>query len=403
MMSNTTTSNNDTMPGTCTPAEESTEEVISNFEHNVYDAKIIIIDDEPLNVRVTQKYLERSGYTKFVTTTKSSEACDLIHKEKPDVVLLDLMMPEISGLDILRTLRLDEETRMIPVLILTASNDSATKHAALEQGATDFLMKPIDVDELLPRVRNALLIKAHNDHLREYAQRLSEEVRQRTHELAQSRLDLVHRLAKAAEYRDNETGRHVIRVGRYAEVIAIEMGLDAEITELIRHAAPLHDVGKIAIPDSILLSPNKLTPEEFEHMKLHSALGKRIFEQFNDEEWNMFRRHADVGNAILGGSDCPLLRMAARIAISHHERWDGTGYPLALAGKDIPIEGRITAVADVFDALSSKRPYKEAFPLDKCFRIMKEERGKHFDPEVLDAFMVQREKIIEIQIEFADV
>ncbi|HED53928.1 MAG TPA: response regulator [Phycisphaerales bacterium] len=370
---------------------------------SVSEAKIVIVDDESINIRVTQKYLERHGYKHFETTTNAAEAYEMIKRDQPDVVLLDLMMPEISGLDILRTLRLDESTKLIPILILTASTDRASRHKALELGATDFLMKPVDVNELVPRVRNALLVKAHNDHLREYARKLSEEVKKRTHELAQSRLDVVHRLAKAAEYRDNETGRHVIRVGKYVEVIARAMGLDEETVDLMRHAAPLHDVGKIAIPDSILLSPNKLTPEEFEHIKLHSALGKKVFEQISDEEWTQVRRHADAGKAILGGTNCPLLRMAARIAISHHEKWDGSGYPLALAGEDIPLEGRITAVADVFDALSSKRPYKPAYSMEKCMEIMEEGRGKHFDPKVLDAFMSERDAIVEIQIEYADV
>lgn len=371
-------------------------------EQAVTNRKVCIVDDEPINIRVTQKHLERCGYSQFLTTTNPGEACNLIFKEQPGVVLLDLMMPEVSGIDILRVLRMDERTSQLPVIILTASTDSASKHAALKLGATDFLMKPIDFDELIPRVRNALLIKAHNDRLSEYATQLVNEVRQRTHELAQSRLDLVHRLARAAEYRDNETGRHVIRVGRFVEVIARALDLDEETVELMRHAAPLHDVGKIAIPDAILLSPNKLTPDEYEHMKLHSSLGKKIFEQITDDEWGQFRRHPDAGSAILGGSDCPLLRMASRIAISHHEKWDGTGYPLALAGEDIPLEGRITAVADVFDALSSKRTYKEAYPMNKCMEIMEEGRGTHFDPDVLGAFFSQREQIIEIQIEHAD-
>ncbi|VAX42211.1 Response regulator [hydrothermal vent metagenome] len=383
------------LSGSSVAPEETPEQVITN-------RKVCIVDDEPINIRVTQKHLERCGYSEFVTTTNPREACHLIYQEQPGVVLLDLMMPEVSGLDILRVLRMDDRTNQLPVLILTASTDSASKRTALELGATDFLMKPIDFDELIPRVRNALLIKAHNDDLRQYATKLVDEVRQRTHDLAQSRLDLVHRLARAAEYRDNETGRHVIRVGRYVEVIARAVGLDEETIELMRHAAPLHDVGKIAIPDAILLSPNKLTPEEYEHMKLHSSLGKKIFEQISEDEWKKFRQHPDAGNAILGGSDCPLLRMASRIAISHHEKWDGSGYPLALAGEDIPLEGRITAVADVFDALSSKRAYKDAYPMNRCMEIMEEGRGKHFDPEVLDAFFSQREKIIEIQIEHAD-
>ena len=251
--------------------------------------------------------------------------------------------------------------------------------------------------ELVVRVRNALLVKAHHDHLKNYARDLEHQVRQRTAELAASRLELIHCLARAAEYRDNETGRHVIRVGRYAEIIARQLGLDDETVELIEHAAPLHDMGKVGIPDAILLKPGKLSPDEFEIMQKHCRLRQA------DLRAHVPGRVADVQVAHVPGRDDHGRAQArrsspwpAKIALTHHEKWDGTGYPLGLSGEDIPLAGRITAVADVFDALSSKRPYKPAFPLDRCFAIMEEGRGTHFDPKVVDAFLACREAIVEV-------
>ncbi len=365
-------------------------------------ARVMIVDDEPLNTAVVRKYMELEGYTNFITTHDATSARGLIERENPDIILLDIMMPNVSGLDILKELRSTSASLQTPVIILTASTDQETKQRALDLGATDFLTKPVDPSDLLPRVRNALLIKEQNDQLKDYAATLERRVDERTHELARTRLEIIHCLARAAEYRDNETGYHVIRVGRYVGIIARALSLDEARAQIMEHAAPLHDVGKIGVPDSILLKPGRLTPDEFGIMKTHSGLGKRVFECISDDEWNIFRHHADIGAKILGGTQSELLTMAARIAITHHERWDGTGYPLALEGINIPLEGRITAVADVFDALSSERPYKPAFPLKKCLDIMEEGRGTHFDPDVLDAFLANTKEIVAVQIEFAD-
>ncbi len=291
----------------------------------------------------------------------------------------------------------------IPTLVCTAFDNVQVKLEALELGATDFLTKPINAAELVVRVRNALVVKAHHDHLKNYARELADQVRHRTAELAASRLELIHCLARAAEYRDNETGRHVIRVGRYAEIIARRMGLDPQFVELIEHAAPLHDMGKVGIPDMILLKPGTLSPEEFEMMQRHCIYGKRTFEPMSRDEWRMFKSHTFLGEMIMDVRSSPIITMAAKIALTHHEKWDGNGYPMGLSGEDIPLAGRITAVADVFDALSSKRPYKPAFPLERCFAIMEEGRGTHFDPKVLDAFLAAREDIVEIRMEYIDV
>ena len=365
-------------------------------------ARVMIVDDEILNIKAVQKYLKMEGFEHFISTTDPGEAVARVKRDRPDVVLLDVVMPDISGLQILQQIRQDAQTAYIPVIILTASEDPRTKQRALELGATDLLEKPVDPSSLLPRVRNALIVKAYQDHLRQHATHLEREVARRTRELEHTRQEVVHCLARAAECRDNETGQHVVRVGRYAGLVAREMGLDEPLCQLIELAAPLHDVGKIGVPDGVLLKPGKLTPEEFDVMQTHTTIGKGVFTNLTEAEANLYHEHPQVGHDIIGEARFDLLRMAGRIALTHHEKWDGNGYPLGLAGEDIPIEGRITAVADVFDALSSKRPYKPAFPREKCFAIMREGRGTHFDPRVLDAFFSCADAIIQVQIDFAD-
>ena len=364
--------------------------------------KILIIDDEPINVKVCQKYLKELGYKQCVGLSDSTRAIAQITEDKPDLVILDVMMPVVSGVDILRELRSKPELSQIPVLILTAATDRNTKLSVLELGASDFLTKPIDPSELAPRVRNVLTVKQHQDNLKNYANRLEEAVQHRTIELEASRKDVIYCLARAVEYRDDVTGRHVERVGQYAGIIAVGLGLDDKTVRMLEQAAQLHDVGKVGIPDEILLKPGKLSPDEFEQMQRHTLFGKRIVERMSDHEWNKLRQHVVIGSRILDVPRSPLLTMAARIALTHHERWDGTGYPLGLAGEDIPLEGRITSVADVFDALSSRRPYKPAYPIDRCFEIIREECGSHFDPKVVEAFISKRDLIVQTQIELAD-
>jgi putative two-component system response regulator len=366
-------------------------------------ALIMLIDDEPINIKVARRYLQEAGYKDFIAVTDSTIAIDEIMAHKPDVIVLDVMMPRINGIDLLQTIRSTPQTAHIPVLILTANCERETRLRALDAGATDFLEKPVDPAELLPRVRNSLTIKAHHDHLERQAEELEAAVQKRTAELAASRLEVVQCLARAAEFRDDNTGRHVLRVGRYAGVIGRSLGLAEDFVALLELAAQLHDVGKIGIPDSILLKAGSLTPEEFDMVQRHCGFGKRVFESANENETTMLRQHSKLGAEMLNCTSSPLIQIAARTALTHHERWDGTGYPLGLAGEDIPIEGRITAVADVFDALSSRRPYKPAFPLVKCFQILEEGRAKHFDPNVLDAFESVRDQIVQIQLEYADV
>lgn len=365
-------------------------------------ARILVIDDEPINIKVIQKYLQEYGYFCVRGITDPTFALDGILAEQPDVILLDVMMPRVSGIEVLQQIRENAATAHLPVIILTASCDRETKLAVLDRGATDFLAKPVDIYELMPRVRNALTQKRYHDQLRSYAKDLEEAVRLRTAELEASRKEVIYCLARAAELRDDDTGHHVLRVGQYAAVIGRALGLDDKTVEMLEQAAQLHDIGKIGIPDEILLKPGQLDPEQYERMQKHALLGKQIIEPMPASAWNRLKRHVHIGQQVLERGMSPILKMAATIALTHHEHWDGKGYPLGLAGEDIPQEGRITAVADVFDALASKRPYKNPVPLDRCFAMIEEERGRHFDPRIVDAFVGCRSQITAIQLQYAD-
>lgn len=374
----------------------------SGLKDQTLHAKLMIVDDEPYNIMVVQKFLQHAGYQHFVTTTESTKAIGLMQQNPPDVVLLDIMMPEVSGLDLLRVMKATPQLATIPVIVLTASADASVKTEALQLGANDFLPKPVDPGELVLRVRNVLTLKLHFDMVANYSVNLERQVQERTRELAESRRQVIYCLARAAEFRDNDTGRHVIRVGKYAGVIAREMGFNDAQVEALEMAAQLHDVGKIGIPDAILHKPGKLDPEEFDFMQKHTGFGKQIIECMASDEWSRLKEHTKIGSKLLDPKASPVMSMACRIALTHHEWWNGDGYPLGLAGEDIPVEGRITAVADVFDALSSKRPYKKPIPREQCFRMLEEKRGQHFDPTVLDAFFRRAGEITEIQIRYAD-
>lgn len=368
-------------------------------------SRIMIVDDESINIRVVRKYLEKVGYQQFIELTDSTQALTTIMREQPDVVLLDVMMPEVDGLQILNAVRNEPSLRDLPVIILTAASDGNTKLEALDLGATEFLTKPVHQVELILRVRNALLIKSHLDELANNSDRLERLVRERTKELEKSRKEVIDCLARAAESRDGDTGQHVIRVGRYAGIIARQLGFPRDYVELMEEAAKLHDVGKIGIPDAILLKPGKLEPSEYELMKRHCILGTDIIQEMpKDANRDMIAKHNPTRHIreILDRDGSPLLTLAALIAQTHHEKWDGTGYPFGLKGDEIPIEGRIVAVADVFDALSTARPYKPSFPLRKCFEFLHERRGRHFDPNVLAAFFTKHKEVIAIQQQLAN-
>jgi putative two-component system response regulator len=327
---------------------------------------------------------------------------DILRAEQPDAVLLDVMMPQVNGLQILQWIREDERFRHVPVLILTASTDAPTKLSALELGATDFLSKPIDPHELLPRLRNVLTVKAHQDYLAGHSVKLESEVQKRTAEVEMSRLRVIQCLARAGEFRDDTTGRHVIRVGRCAGIVSSQLGHSGEYSAMIELAAQLHDIGKIGIPDAILLKPGKLSPEETAVMRKHCEYGKAIIDPTTDSEAELARKQANLGLMPQKVLDSPMLLKAASIAISHHERFDGSGYPFGIRGEAIPLEGRITALADVFDALHSPRPYKPPYPTEKCLELLKAGRGIEFDPAVVDAFLARIEDIKTVYEQNAD-
>jgi len=369
---------------------------------DVLTSRIMIVDDEAVNVRVVRKLLNRLGYQNLTSTTDSTQVLELLRLQQPDVLLLDVMMPEVSGFAILKAMQSDDALRSIPVLVLTAMSDRKTRLTSLELGANDFLEKPIDQAELSPRVRNALMINACQSQLRSYADDLRTAVRQRTRQLSRSRLEVVHCLARAAEFRDDDTGQHVIRVGHFAKLIAHHAGLPRPFVDMIGFAAQLHDVGKIGIPDSILLKPGPLTDEEFDFMRGHCDMGNRVLSASHVSDRILFGTGEVESEDTSSPEDSwvsPVSGMAATIAMTHHEKWDGSGYPNGLSEEDIPLEGRITAIADVFDALSSKRPYKDAFPIERCFEILREGRGAHFDPQLLDVFLACQTEIEQIQFE----
>ncbi len=377
----------------------STEHLSAEARDIVAKPRIAVIDDQPINVKVVEKYLKMAGYEKFYDTTDATQATAMIRRERPDVVLLDIMMPHVSGLEILAELRNDEQFVDLPVIILTAVSESQTKMEAYKLGATEFLQKPVDPVELEIRLRNVLVAKSQQDAVKRYATELEREVAIRTAKLAQAHHEVVRCLARVGEYRDNETGDHITRVGKYSEIIAKHLGLPKEIVRRIGEAAPLHDIGKVGIPDSILLKPGKLDEVEFSEMKQHCEYGRVMCSMTDTPQTKSHARH---GMAIIAESVSPVLKMAGTIAFSHHERWDGKGYPNGLKGEEIPIEARIVAVADVFDALTSKRPYKPAFSLERSLRIIREGSGTQFDANVVDAFFSGLEEVTAVRNELGD-
>lgn len=358
---------------------------------NVTSSKVMIVDDELSTTKIVKTYLQNAGFGRIVTETDSTKAVEKICTEKPDIILMDIHMPEVSGLDIIEEIRQTQSIMSTPVVFLTASTDPAIRLKALNMGANDFLNKPVVLSELIARVKNTLLAKAHVDLLASYSEKLEQQVEARTAELVASRREAIQCLARAAELRDDFTGKHVIRVGRYAAIIARELGFAPQQVIDLEHAAQLHDVGKIGVPDAILNKPNRLTTNEFEAMKHHCRTGSRII---SGEKLDATETLIQVKN-IVDECSSPVMRLAALVAETHHEKWDGSGYPHGLVGDEIPIEGRITAICDVFDAISTKRPYKDAYPISKCFQIILDGSGKHFDPEVVDAFFRRRDEILE--------
>ena len=341
-------------------------------EMDVCGARIYLLDDEMANVVLLQRMLQGAGYRALQSATDSRQGLRECIENPPDLLMLDLMMPHLDGYAVMEALRAAwGPDNPIPILVLTADASRAACRRALSLGASDFVNKPIDMTEMRLRARNLLNSRLLDQKLRSMNVQLEARVGERTRDLERINLDLqeaqteaLEKLALAAEFRDDDTGEHIGRVGTGAGLLARQLGLSAHEADLIGRAAPLHDIGKIAIPDSILLKPGKLTNEEFDQMKTH----------------------ASTGAALLSQSRSPLMQRAEVIARTHHERFDGSGYPSKLAGENIPIEGRIAAVIDVFDALTHERPYKAAWAIEDAVAEIRKCAGAHFDPRVVEAF-----------------
>ena len=343
-------------------------------------ASILIVDDQPTNVKLLQRMLEGSGFTNVLTTTDSRQVTPLYQQHRFDLVLLDINMPHINGFEVMEQLTHVEKDSYVPILVLTAQTDNETRLRALDLGAKDFLTKPFDRVEVLTRIRNMLEVRLMHNQIRDHNKILEEKVQIRTRELMDTRLEIIRRLGRAAEYRDNETGFHIIRMSNFAQVIGKSYGMSAYDAEILLHASPMHDIGKIGIPDRILLKPGQL----------------------NEEEWEIMKSHAVIGAEILSGHNSDLIETARVIALTHHERWDGTGYPNKLAGEDIPLVGRIVAICDVFDALTSERPYKRPWSIEESLEYIESNAGKHFDPEVVAIFLQVLPDILKIKSQYQE-
>ena len=329
-------------------------------------ARILLVDDDEANLRLLARILERNGYANVRSTASGSQVAALVRDFEPDLVLLDLHMPPPDGFAILTQLSdLISGPKRLPVLVLTGDDTSEAKRRALSLGARDFLAKPFDATEAMLRVRNLIETRLLQRALESHNVRLESKVAERTSDLEMAQFEIMERLGRASEFRDDETGRHTQRVGALSAAIALAVGLEQRTVDLIRRAAPLHDVGKIGIPDHILLKPGPLTAEEMAVMRTHTLIGAKI----------------------LSGGRSELVQMAERIALSHHECWDGRGYPNGLARTDIPMEARIVALADSVDALTHNRPYRTSRSIDDVVAEIHRSAGSHFDPDIVEAMM----------------
>jgi putative two-component system response regulator len=342
--------------------------------------RVLMVDDSDVNLAVYRGALHGLRDIDITMETVPRLALEHLSRERFDVIILDFHMPEIDGLTFLQRIVETDLACGALVVMITAERDHEVRHRALELGAADFLTKPIDRIELQARMKNLLKLVTAQRRLSDRAIQLRYEIEQATKTIRDREMDTIMRLTRAAEFRDSTTGMHVVRVGEMCAALAATMGLPEAEVELLRLAAPMHDVGKVATPDGILLKPGKLTSEEFEIMKAHALAGYEI----------------------LRGSDSPMLQLAAEIALSHHERFDGSGYPNGIAGTAIPLSGRLCSIVDVFDALTSERPYKRAWPIEEALLEIRKGSGAHFDPDIVAVFFQAKEQVLDINRRYRD-
>lgn len=342
--------------------------------------QVLIVDDTQINLVLFEALVRKLGVSDAKVFDSSTAGLAWAQANDPDLIIVDYMMPNLDGIEYIERLRATPGKEMVPILMITANDQKQVRYRALNVGASDFLNKPIDKVEFLARASNLLALSSARRKLSDHATWLSGEVRKATAEIVERERETVIRLSKAAEYRDPETGAHILRMAHYSQLIARGLGLSAADQELLLQAAPLHDIGKVGIADNILLKPGRLTVEEFETMKLHAV----------------------YGHEILQGSASTILQAGAAIALGHHEKFDGSGYPAGLKGEEIPIFSRIVAVADVFDALTSVRPYKAAWTPEAAATYIQQQSGAHFDPACVLTFFRRWDEVMHIRGRFAD-
>ncbi|MGI2258838.1 HD-GYP domain-containing protein [Shewanella sp. GXUN23E] len=334
-------------------------------------ACVLVVDDTPANIDILVGILEETYQVRVAID--GPKALAQARRTPPDIILLDVMMPGMSGYEVCERLKQDPMTAHIPVIFVTALAEVTDEAHGFALGAVDYITKPVSAPLVQARVKTQLAL---------YDQKrlLEQQVRERTAELERTRFEIIRRLGRAAEYKDNETGLHVVRMSHYARVLARQAGLPEAFCELLYNAAPMHDVGKIGTPDAILKKPGKL----------------------DAAEWQVMQKHAQIGAEIIGEHSDPLLSLAHTIALTHHEKWDGSGYPSGLSAEAIPLAGRIVAIADVFDALTSVRPYKQAMSVDEAMSILKSNAGSHFDPQLIRHFETALPEVLEILASYSE-
>lgn len=348
------------------------------LEKNQIQPKILIVDDNSVNILLLEKMLNMYGYNNIKTLTDSREVIPLYTLYKPDILLLDLKMPYLDGFQVLEQLNNIRKDDYLPVIVITAQNDKENCLKALKLGARDFIGKPFDTTEVMMRIANMLEIRLLHNKIQQNNKELENKVNERTLELQNLQFELLQRLLRAAEFRDADTGDHVARIGEYAAKLGELAGFNDRECFLLMHASMMHDIGKISVPDSILLKQDKL----------------------NADEWTIMKQHTIKGAELLAGSSSEIMQLAEKIALTHHEKWIGGGYPYGIKGDAIPIEGRIVAICDVFDALLSERPYKKAWDLQSTMKEIQNGCGTHFDPVLAELFINNINSFLHIKEKF---